>query len=310
MAKYLDPKSDLTFKRVFADPKRKHLCISLINNMLPLEVPVADIDFQSGEILPALPEVLRNSIVDVRCTDKTGRQFIVEMQLYWDKTFMSRVLFNAAKLYVIQLERGEKIRELEPVYALNFVNKEFDKSFAVDGEYYHYYSMSNVAHRNKQIEGMGIVFVELPKFKPQNRVDRKLHELWLRFLTEIDENTKEIPEELLQDELISEAVDFMRTSAYTKEELDAYYTWKMNCMTAEKMVENAEARGEARGEQIGLQRGEQIGLQKGEQIGLQKGIINIALNAIKRGMPDIEISELTGLTLTEIQELKVKNKIE
>ena len=33
MPRYLDPKNDLTFKRVFGE--HKHLCISLINSMLP-----------------------------------------------------------------------------------------------------------------------------------------------------------------------------------------------------------------------------------------------------------------------------------
>jgi hypothetical protein len=36
----------------------------------------------------------KNSIVDVRCTDGRGRQFIVEMQLYWNPWFQQRVLLN------------------------------------------------------------------------------------------------------------------------------------------------------------------------------------------------------------------------
>jgi hypothetical protein len=35
MARYLDPKNDLIFKRVFGE--HKNLCISLINSMLPLD---------------------------------------------------------------------------------------------------------------------------------------------------------------------------------------------------------------------------------------------------------------------------------
>jgi len=36
-------------------------------------------------------------------------------------------------------------------------------------------------------------FLELPKFIPLNRAGRKLHELWLRFLTEVNEKSEEIP---------------------------------------------------------------------------------------------------------------------
>ena len=64
MAHYLDPKNDLTFKRVFGE--HKHLCISLINNILPLAKPIVNIEYQSGELIPELTEVLRNTIVDIR----------------------------------------------------------------------------------------------------------------------------------------------------------------------------------------------------------------------------------------------------
>ena len=43
MAHYLDPKNDLTFKRVFGE--HKHLCMSLINSMLPLEKPIVSIEY-------------------------------------------------------------------------------------------------------------------------------------------------------------------------------------------------------------------------------------------------------------------------
>ena len=67
MPHYLDPKNDLTFKRVFGE--HKHLCMSLINNMLPLEKPIIEIEYETGELIPEIPE-LRNSIVDARCTDR------------------------------------------------------------------------------------------------------------------------------------------------------------------------------------------------------------------------------------------------
>jgi hypothetical protein len=69
MAHYLDPRNDLTFKRVFGE--HKHLCMSLLNSMLPLKKPVVGIEYQTGELLPEI-EILRNSIVDVRCTDSDG----------------------------------------------------------------------------------------------------------------------------------------------------------------------------------------------------------------------------------------------
>ena len=80
-------------------------------------------------------------------------------------------------------------------------------------DYYHYYKIVNIRNTEKQIEGLEFLFVELPKFKPLNRAEKKLHELWLRFLTEINENTNEVPKELLENELTREAVGYMERAA-------------------------------------------------------------------------------------------------
>jgi len=271
MAKYLDPKNDLTFKRVFGE--HKHLCISLINSMLPLEKPIKKIEYQTGELIPILTDVLRNTVVDVRCTDAAGKQFLVEMQLHWDESFKSRVLLNASKAYVLQLEKGKEVKLLKPVYALNFVNDAFEKSEEMKNEYYHHYKIVNIKHTEKQIKGLEFVFVELPKFKPQNRAEKKLHQLWLRFLTEINESTEEVPKEMLKNKLISEALGYMERSAYSKEDLDKYEQWKIDSMTASAMLGKCEGRGQSRGrgDRIGKGRGDRIGKGRGDRIGKRRG---------------------------------------
>jgi predicted transposase/invertase (TIGR01784 family) len=284
MAHYLDPKNDLTFKRVFGE--HKHLCMSLINNMLPLEKPVVELEYQTGELIPEIAG-LRNSIVDVRCTDMDKRQFIVEMQMYWSESFKSRVLLNASKAYIKQLDKAKDFELLQPVYALNFVNDTFDKSPEMKDEYYHYYKIVNIKDTEKQIKGLEFLFLELPKFKPLNRAEKKLHELWLRFLTEINEMTVEVPQELLENELTCEAVEYMERAAYTKKQLEAYDKWKIDAMTERSVLNNARIEGEA------------IGLEKGEQ---KKAVI-IAKKLLEKGMSMEDVIDATGLTPEQIAEI-------
>ncbi|MDR1583157.1 MAG: Rpn family recombination-promoting nuclease/putative transposase, partial [Prevotellaceae bacterium] len=99
MAHYLDPKNDLTFKRIFG--MHKNLCMSLLNSMLPLakKQQIVSLEYQTNELIPEIP-LLKDSIVDVCCTDNSGRQFIVEMQMIWTPSFGQRVLLNASKAYV------------------------------------------------------------------------------------------------------------------------------------------------------------------------------------------------------------------
>ena len=296
MAHYLDPKNDLTFKRVFGE--HKHLCMSLINSMLPLEKPIVSIEYQTGELIPELMDVLRNTIVDVRCVDSDGRQFIVEMQLLWSESFKSRVLLNASKAYIRQLDKAKNFELLHPVYALNFVNDTFEKSPEMKDEYYHYYKIVNVKDTEKQIEGLEFLFVELPKFKPQNRAEKRLHELWLRFLTEINESTREVPKELLENELTREAVSYMEMGAYTKEQLITYDKWLINAMTERSMLSDALRKGEA----IGLEKGKELGIEEGKAIGEQKKAFTVAKTALEMGMSLENASLLSGLSKEQIEE--------
>lgn len=105
--RYLDPKADLTFKKVFGE--HKDLLISLLNALLPLDGDglVDSVEYLPAELVPDLP-MGKNSIVDVRCKDRKGRQFIVEMQMIWTPAFKQRVLFNASKAFVRQLRRNRK----------------------------------------------------------------------------------------------------------------------------------------------------------------------------------------------------------
>jgi predicted transposase/invertase (TIGR01784 family) len=286
MAHYLDPKNDLTFKHVFGE--HKHLCMSLINSMLPLEKPIVSIEYQTGELIPELTDVLRNTIVDVRCTDYDGRQFIVEMQMYWSESFKSRVLLNASKAYVMQLDKAEDFELLQPVYALNFVNDIFEKSPEMADEYYHYYKIVNIRNTEKQIEGLEFLFVELPKFKPQNRAEKKLQELWLRFLTEINESTKEVPKELLDNDFTREAVEYMEKAAYSKGQLEAYDKWKIAAMTERSALKDAKREGKREGLEEG---------KKEEKIATAK-------KALAMGMSMEDASTLTGLSEQQIEQLK------
>ena len=125
MAKYLDPKADLTFKKVFGE--HKNLVISFLNALLPLDKgkKIKSIEYLPSEMPPRTP-FSKDTIVDVRCEETGGRKFIVEMQMNWTANFKQRVLFNAAKAYVSQMPKGKKYHLLQPVYSLNLVNDTFE----------------------------------------------------------------------------------------------------------------------------------------------------------------------------------------
>lgn len=178
MAKYLDPKADLTFKKIFGE--HPDLVISLLNALLPLKQDerVESIEYWPKEKIPIRTQAEKDSIVDVCCRDNHHREFIVEMQMTWTESFKKRVLLNASKAYVAQSEAGGDNELLQPVYALNFVNANMSEN--LEG-YYHHYRLVHQKETDKVIEGLQLIFIELPKFKPQNFSEKKMQVLWLRF---------------------------------------------------------------------------------------------------------------------------------
>ena len=281
--RYLNPKADLTFKRVFGE--HPDLVMSFLNALLPLqrEEYITDIEYLPSEMVPDNP-LRKNSIVDVRCKDNKGRHFIVEMQMIWSPEFKQRVLFNASKAYVRQMGSGEKYDLLQPVYSLNLVNDVFEPDLE---EYYHYYRMVHVEHSERVINGLQLVFVELPKFTPHTYSEKKMEVLWLRYLTEIDEKTTKVPEELLENPEIKKAVTVLEESAFTPEQLLGYEKFWDIISVEKTLISSAERKG----------------LEKGKAEGRIAEKYEIARNMKSANIPIESIMQFTNLSKEEIEKL-------
>ena len=298
--KYLDPKADLTFKLVFGE--HKDLVMSLLNALLPLEPDgqITSVEYLPTELVPENPGK-KDSVVDVRCEDQQGRQFIVEMQMYWNQYFKSRVLLNASKAVVKQLKDGEGYNLIQPVYCLNLIN---DIGFeSGPDEFYHDYAIVNVAHSDRIIEGLRFVFVELPKFKPESIAEKKMAVLWLRFLTEINRKTDEAPAELLENEATRKALSLVEKSAMTEAQLHAYDKFWMAVTDEAGFLEARYHRGMTEG----LEKGRAEGMEKGRAEGRAEGVAKANREHASKmkalNMPDEMISQITGLSMEEIEKL-------
>lgn len=305
--RYLNPKADLTFKRVFGE--HPDLVMSLLNALLPL-LPgeeITDIEYLPVELVPENP-LRKNSIVDVRCRDRKGRQFIVEMQMVWSPEFQQRVLFNASKAYVRQVGIGDEYKLLQPVYSLNLVNEVFEPE--LEG-YYHYYRMVHVEHSDRVIEGLQLIFVELPKFNPHTFTEKKMQALWLRYLTEIDDRTREVPADLLTNPDIKKAVDALEESAFTDAQLLGYEKF-WDIISVEKTLYGSGFRkGVEEGREAGIEEGRMEGIKQGIKQGVEQGIKQGIEQGIKEGIEQgIEQGKAEGIREGIKQgELEMKRQI-
>lgn len=298
MKRYLDPKADLTFKRVFGE--HKHLLISLLNALLPLkeDQKIQSIEYLAPEMVPDTP-FKKDSIVDVRCFDTHNRSFIVEMQMYWTAAFKHRALFNTAKAVSRQLEAGARFQEMKPVYTLSLVN---DIAFPDTPRFYHHYLPPEQTDPTQVIEGFNMIFVELPKFAqwqkqhgsvPASTINaeatisshtfNRLAVLWCRFLTEINEHTTDVDDALLAESDVRSAIDLIEQSAYTDSERLTYERYWDMVSRERTALDEAEDRGRKEGR--------------------AETVIDIARNLKHMGFPLETIIQATGLSPEDIEAL-------
>jgi len=110
-----------------------------------------------------------------------------------------------------------------------------------------------------------------------------MHNLWLKFLTEIDENTTDAAPELIANKDTAEALEILRSSAYTDGEMIAYKQYWLDVSTEKSALERERKEGRAEGEKAKA--------------------IAIARNAKQMGLTIENISLLTGLAPDEIEAL-------
>jgi len=286
MSRYLDPKADVVFKKIFGDHPK--ILISFLNALLPIpnDSPIVSLSYLQNEQVPVIPEFKR-TIADVKCTDAQGRVFIVEMQMNWTDQFKQRLLFGTSQAFVKQLDKGEEYKFLQPVYGLGLVAEIYEKTTP---DWYHHYQLVKKGdyEHSDVIDYLQLIFIELPKFPAQSLDEKKLRLLWLRFLREVDEKTRTVSHDLLEVEEIAQAVALAEESAYTPRELDLYDSYWDQVSREKTLISGKYAEGKA----------------EGIAEGIEQGIEKIVLNMLKEREPLDKITKFTGLSHDEIAKIK------
>ncbi|MFP3030403.1 MAG: Rpn family recombination-promoting nuclease/putative transposase, partial [Wolbachia sp.] len=152
------------------------------------------------------------------------------------------------------------------------------------------------------------VFIELPKFtKTKEDQLENIVEKWCYFFRYAGETREEDLDKIVgSDVIIKRAYEEMNKFNWSEEELLAYEQMKKRIMDeiaafAEKFDE-----GLRLGQEKGRQEGRQEGIQIGHEKGKIEGKIEVAKNSLKAGVSIDVIAQITGLSHSEILQLKEK----
>ena len=215
--RFINPKTYYAFKKIFGSAESKNILISFLNALVyDGNSTIEDLEIINPNLPPKL-EGLKDTYLDVKAKLNNGTLVIIEMQVLNVQSFGKRVLFNAAKTYAFQLQRGQGYRYLKPVIALTITDFEMFPG--------HNQLISRFVYREKS-EGwyypeneMELVFVELPKFTKELNQLETLADKWIYFmkyarsLTFIPEKFDDIPE-------LHNAFEIANQADLTPEELE------------------------------------------------------------------------------------------
>ncbi|WP_353288212.1 Rpn family recombination-promoting nuclease/putative transposase [Wolbachia endosymbiont (group B) of Agriphila inquinatella] len=311
LSKFLDPKNDISFKRIFGTEKNKDILIHFLNDILGFtgKSTIKDIEFLSTIQDPDIASK-KQSIVDVLCRDENGLQVIVEMQVAKTKGFEKRAQYYAAKAYSRQADKGDQYHELKEIIFIAIADCIL---FPDKSEYKSKHTIRDEDTNEHDLKDFYFIFIELPKF-PKTKKDQlsNIVEKWIYFFKYADETSEEELEKIIgSDVIIKKAYEELNRFNWSEKEFIAYEQEIKRILDEQAVLaqklDDATEKGREEGKEEGIQIGHEKGRAEGIQIGAEKGEkqakITVAKNLLKAGVSIDIIAQTTGLTVDEVKDL-------
>ncbi len=268
--KYVNPLTDFGFKKLFGTEPNKILLIDFLNQILPEKHKIKDLTYSRNEQL-GLNELDRKAIFDLYCIGESGERFIVEVQKAKQNFFKDRSIYYSSFPIQEQAQKGDWDYRLEPVYTVGILDFIFDDHKSNE-ELLHIVELKN-QHCEIFYDKLKFIYIELPKFKKQEDDLETQFDKWLyvfRHLSNLQDRPKK-----LQDRIFQKLFEAAEIAKFSQEEREAYEDSLKYYRDLKNVVDTSRL----------------------------EGIREIAKKMKEKGMLNIEISELSGLTDSEINDL-------
>lgn len=216
----INPKVDCVFKAIFGAEENKDVLIHLLNAVLTpepetkissvdIENPYNDAEFENG----------KQSIVDIKATDKQGRSFQIEIQLLNTSGLKERMLWTWADIYHRQLKSGESFKKLNPTISIWFLDKTLFKD--APDQFHHQFGIIEKQRHELLTPQFDLQIIEMNKWdiSPKHHSDL---DSWLKFLNYgQDLEPENLPEDL-RTPVILKAMKTLERFSQSDKEHDLY----------------------------------------------------------------------------------------
>lgn len=183
MGKFINPFTDVGFKKIFGQEFSKPLLLDFLNNLLKDEKHIKNIIFLDKE-QPAEYKDDRSLIYDIFCETDNGERIIVEMQNKEQPYFADRCLYYYSQAVVRQGEKGINWKyHIDAVYLIAFMNfnlKELGEQFRTD------IVLFNIQEKKVFSDKERLIFLQLPKFNKDAEDCTNDFDCWIYLLKNME----------------------------------------------------------------------------------------------------------------------------
>ena len=298
LAPFVNLRSDVGFKAVFADRNNKDILIGVLNQILPPEARIEDIkEYSDREQRRDVPYG-KKTVLDLVCVNRDDRTFVVEMQASEEDFFFERCVYYASGLYHLELSDGVRYKGLRPVYVVSFLNyrlRHDDESLWDTDHFISHWRFTEKRTGMVADQTISVIFVEMTLFtKTLEECVTEFDRLFYIFKN--SDGFQRIPEWIEEAGGISRRLaEACEVAAFDKEKKLKYEIDKMNEWDIQAQKEYAVRKGLEEGLQKGLQKGLREGREEGLEQGREETRLSIARKLFEAGTPVDVIVNCTGV---------------
>ena len=283
MAKFINPFTDIGFKRIFGQEINKDLLLDFLNSLLEGERKVRNITLLDKEQLPEY-ENDRGLTYDIYCTDENGEQFIVEMQNQGHLNFKDRTVYYLSQAIARQGKKGKIWKyQLKAVYGVFFLN--FNMPSTQQHKLRTDIVLADRDTHEPYSDKLRFIFIELPAFNKEENECENDFERWIYVLKNM-ETLQRLPFKA-RKAVFEKLEKVVELASLSQEELEKYDESIKILRDRLSELAYAQAEGEAKGKAEG-ERQERLKNARGMKVA---GIA-----------PDL-IAQITGLPPEAIEKL-------
>lgn len=214
--RFINPKIDLAFKKIFGSSESKEILINFLNAIIYEAQPVIEdleiITPQTGN--PAFGA--KDAYLEIKARINNDQIALIEIQIINVSSLEKRVLDNGEKTYSLQLTAQERYQKLKQVISLKIADFEmFANQTEVISRFVFKDKGQQFDYPDTEIE---LVFVEMPKFSKQLAELETTADKWIYFLKNIS-TLEATPEKLSEVPEIQKALKLASENNFTPPEL-------------------------------------------------------------------------------------------